>query len=74
MPRWPILWFSPASTTSLRSPMELSALTRNFGTMNSEMPFVPGGAPGILASTRFTMLSVSWCSAPEIHILDPKSR
>ena len=42
--------------------------------MNSEMPLVPAGPPGILASTRLTMLSVSSCSAPEIHILEPNSR
>ena len=42
--------------------------------MNSEMPLVPAGPPGILASTRLTILSVSSCSAPEIHIFDPNSR
>jgi hypothetical protein len=42
--------------------------------MNSEMPLVPGGEPGILASTRLTMFSVSSCSPPEIHIFDPNNR
>ena len=42
--------------------------------MNSEMPFTPGGPPGILASTRWTMFSVSSWSPPEIHILLPVSR
>jgi hypothetical protein len=68
------LWFSPARTTSLRSPSEPSGSTRNFGTMNSEMPFTPGGPPGILARTRWTMFSVSSWSPPEIHILLPVSR
>ena len=31
--------------TSLRSPSEPSALTRNFGTTNRLMPFTPSGAP-----------------------------
>ena len=42
--------------------------------MNSEMPFTPGGPPGILASTRWTMFSVSSWSPAEIHILLPVSR
>ncbi len=46
--------------------------------MNSEMPFTPGiglpSGPGILASTRCTMLSDSACSPAEIHILLPVSR
>ena len=47
---------------------------RWFGTMNSEMPFTPGGPPGIFARTRWTMFSVSSWSPPEIHILLPVSR
>ena len=42
--------------------------------MNSEMPLTPGGAPGIRASTRWTMFSANSWSPPEIHILVPKSR
>src|SRR3712207_5741253 len=45
-----------------------------FGTTNSEMPFTPGGPPGIFASTRWTMFSVSSWSPPEIHILLPERR
>ena len=60
--------------TSLRAPIDPSAPTRNLGTMNSEMPLVPAGPPGILASTRCTMFSDISCSAPEIHILEPNSR
>src|SRR5438445_260655 len=41
--------------------------------MKSEMPFTPGislpSGPGILASTRCTMLSDRSCSPPEINIL-----
>src|SRR5471032_497547 len=47
---------------SLRAPSEPSALTRNFGTTNSEMPFTPAGASGVRASTRCTMFSVKSCS------------
>ena len=44
------------------------------GTQNSEMPLVPAGAPGVLASTKWMMFSDSSCSPPEIHILLPLSR
>ena len=51
---------------------------RFFGTMNSEMPLVPGtscpSGPGIFASTRCTMFSASSCSPLEIHILLPRRR
>ncbi len=39
-------------------PSEPSALTRNFGIRNSEMPLVPAGASGNRASTKCTMLSL----------------
>ena len=42
--------------------------------MNSEMPFTPGGPPGIFARTRWTMFSLSSWSPPEIHILVPVRR
>ncbi len=78
VPRKPILWLSPASVTSLRSPTEPSSASSFLGTRNSEMPFVPGtsfpSGPVIFASTRWTMFSVSSCSPPEIHILLPKRR
>jgi len=35
------------------SPIEPSAFTLNLGTRNSEIPFVPGGASGSRASTRW---------------------
>ncbi|MDT4883817.1 hypothetical protein FQZ97_1198970 [compost metagenome] len=74
MPRQPILWNSPASSTSLRLPREPSSLTRNLGTMNSEMPFTPGGASGSLASTMCTMFSDNGWSPAEMKILLPLSR
>ena len=50
-----------AARRSLRSPGAPSASGRNFGTRNSEMPRLPGGASGVRASTMWTMLSVrSW--------------
>ncbi len=48
--------------TSLRAPSEPSSLTRNLGTMNSEMPLTPSGAFGVRASTRWTMFSAMSCS------------
>jgi hypothetical protein len=51
--------------------MRAVASTRNFGTMNSEMPLVPAGASGSRASTRWTMLSVKSCSPAVMKILVP---
>ena len=39
------------------------------GTMNSEMPLLLSGAPGVLARTRWMMFSVRSCSPAEIKIL-----
>ena len=44
--------------TSLRAPSEPSAFTSTFGTMNSEMPFTPGGAPSMRPSTMCTVFAV----------------
>ena len=44
------------------SPGVPSALSRNLGTTNSEIPLTPSGASGVRASTRWTMLSVMSCS------------
>ena len=46
-------------------------IDQDFGTMKSEMPFVPSGAPSMRASTRCTMFSVRSCSPPEMKILVP---
>jgi alkylation response protein AidB-like acyl-CoA dehydrogenase len=66
------------------TPMQREVFARNefsgrwSGTMNSEIPRVPGtrrpSASGILASTMWTMFSVSSWSPEEIHILLPVSR
>src|SRR5207253_2217226 len=42
----PSLCSSDTHCTSLRGPSDPSALIRNLGTMNSEMPFTPSGAVG----------------------------
>ena len=42
-----------------------------FGTMNSEMPLMPAGAPSMRASTRWTMFSVRSCSPAEMKIFWP---
>jgi hypothetical protein len=57
--------------TPLRGPSEPSSFTRYFGTMKSEMPFVPSGPPGILARTRWMMFSDRSCSPEEMKILVP---
>ena len=57
--------------TALRSPSEPSSLTRNLGTMNSEMPLTLSGASGVLARTRWMMFSVRSCSPDEMKILVP---
>ena len=46
-----------------------SASATNFGTMNSEMPFVPGGRPGSWRARGCTMFSVSsWSRAGDPHL------
>ena len=57
--------------SELRAPIEPSALTMNFGTMKSEMPFTPSGAPSMRASTRWMMFSDMSCSPAEMKILVP---
>jgi hypothetical protein len=44
----------------------------NFGTMKSEMPFTPSGAPSMRASTKWTMLSDMSCSPAEMKIFWPE--
>ena len=71
LPWMPILCSIEPQASALRSPRPPSAVGRNFGTMNSEMPFTPGGASGSRASTRCTMFPVRSCSPPEMKILVP---
>ena len=68
----PILCSNDTTLMSLRSPRLPSAFTRNLGTRNSEIPFVPGAAPGVRASTRCTMLSVMSWSPQVMKILVPR--
>ncbi|MOA23818.1 hypothetical protein D3C78_1444630 [compost metagenome] len=67
----PILCSMEPQDTALRSPTVPSAVGRNFGTMNSEMPLVPAGASGRRARTMWTMLSAMSCSPAEMKILVP---
>ena len=48
----PILCSMDPHCTPLRGPASPLASGRNFGTRNSEMPFMPAGASGSFASTR----------------------
>ena len=70
----PILCSIETQVTSLRAPSVPSSFTRNFGTTKHEMPLVPGGASGVRASTRWTMLSAMSCSPKEMKILVPVMR
>ncbi|MCY1427829.1 hypothetical protein D9M71_436920 [compost metagenome] len=49
--RIPILCSIEPQVTALRSPMPLSAVGMNLGTINNEIPRVPAGASGRRAST-----------------------
>ena len=61
----PILCSMFEVTTSFGWPRVPSALTRTLGTMNSDRPPVPSGAPGVRASTAWMMFGVrSW--SPEV--------
>jgi len=66
LPWTPILCSIEPHVAGLRLP---SGST--LGTTNSEIPREPSGAPGSLASTRWTMLSVRSCSPPEQKIFSP---
>jgi len=60
-----------AVTTLLDSPTVPSSFTWNLGTMKSEMPEVPSGAPSTRASTRWMTFSERSWSPPEIQHLVP---
>jgi hypothetical protein len=79
VPRQPSLWFSPASATSLRSPVSWPSVSTSFlGTMNSEMPRVPGtslpSGPGNLGQHQVHDVLGQLVLAREIHILLPLRR
>ena len=67
----PILCSMDPTVTPLRAPGDPSSVGRYLGTRNSEMPFVPPGASGSLASTRWTMFSVRSWSPAEMKIFVP---
>ena len=67
----PIFFSSAPQDTPLSSPIWPG---RCLGTMNSEMPLVPSGAPGVRASTTWIMFSVRSCSPEEMKILVPVIR
>ena len=67
----PSLCSIDAVVTSLGSPRLPSSLTQIFGTMKSDRPLVPGGAPSMRASTRWTMFSARSWSPAEIQHLVP---
>ena len=70
-PLMPILCSMEPQVTPLRWPGRPSSPGRNFGARKREMPLVPAGAPGSLASTRWTMFSVRSWSPAEMKILVP---
>ena len=72
LPWMPIFSSIEPQETALRSPGLPSASSWNFGTMNSEMPLTPAGAPSMRASTRWTMLSARSCSPAEMKIFWPE--
>ena len=73
LPRMPILCSMERLTKPLRRSLRSGADSagRNFGTRNSEMPRLPAGASGSLASTKCTMLSAKSCSPLVMKILVP---
>ena len=73
-PWMPILLSTPPHTRFfLLLSSEPSALSKYLGTRNSEMPSVPAGASGSLASTMWMMFSTMSCSPHEMKILVPFS-
>jgi len=74
LPWMPILCSRPVQKIGLRAPGAPPASGTNFGTMNSEMPLLPAGAPGSRASTRWTMLAAMSCSPAEMKIFWPVMR
>jgi hypothetical protein len=66
-PMIPILCSIAEVWTSLLAPVS----TRFLGTMKSESPLVPGGAPSTRASTRWMMFFARSWSPAEMKILVP---
>ena len=72
-PLMPILCSMPSTLAPFRAPTLPSASKRNFGTMKIDRPFVPAGASGARASTRWTTFEVMSLSPPEMKIFSPVS-
>ena len=70
----PSLCSSETHLRSFRLPGLPSGLTRNFGTMKQDIPFVPGGESGVRANTMWMMLSAMSCSPQVMKILVPLMR
>src|SRR4029453_6688827 len=70
-PLMPILCSMGPTVTSLLPPTFPSAEIFFLGTMNSDRPLVPGGAPSTRARTRCTMFSARSWSPPEMKTLVP---
>jgi hypothetical protein len=70
-PLMPILCSMDPTVTSLLPPTLPAASMRFLGTMNSDSPLVPGGAPSTRARTRWTMFSARSWSPPEMKTLVP---
>ena len=68
------IFFSIFPTDNLfLSPNDPSSFIKNFGTTNSDMPFTPFGASGVLARTKcIIFFDKSW-SPEEINIFCPVS-
>jgi hypothetical protein len=74
LPWMPIFSSIEPHDTAFRAPGAPSLPGMSFGTMKSEMPRVPDGAPSIRASTKCTMFSARSCSPAEMKILVPVIR
>src|SRR5258708_4829060 len=67
----PILCSIEPQVTPLRAPSAPSALTKIFGTTNSDTPLIPAGAPSLRARTKWMVLSARSCSPAEMKIFVP---
>ena len=74
LPWMPSFSSIPMQCTAFGRPSAPSAPTVNLGTMKSERPFVPPGASGVRARTRWTMLSARSCSPQVMKIFVPDKR
>src|SRR5262249_44619841 len=71
-PFMPSLCSRLPTVTSVGPPSDPASFTRTLGTMKSERPLVPGGAPSTRARTRWTMFSARSWSPPEMKTFVPR--